>query len=94
VGEAFLLAASAPGLAGKAVNVGAELTTVGALAKLLEGICETGGRVRHGAPQREREAPPAEWTDPVEWGWRPATGLEAGLRKTVAWMREHQGEIG
>lgn len=94
VSEAFLLAASAPGLEGKTVNVGAELTTVGALAQLLEGICGTGGTVRYGAPRREREAPPAEWTDPVEWGWRPATGLEAGLRKTVEWMREQQGEIG
>lgn len=36
---------------------------------------------------------PAQWLDSsaarAELGWRPATGLEEGLRKTAAWYRQH-----
>jgi len=89
--DAFVMAGDGAGLEGKTVNVASEQMTIAAVAEKLEAICGNGARVRFGAPKREQEAPPAEWLDPEEWHWRAKTGMDEGLRKTVAWMREGQG---
>jgi NAD dependent epimerase/dehydratase len=94
--DGFVKAASAPNAVGQTINLGSgREISVGDLAKL---IGELAGRpvTVECDPQRLRPA-----GSEVErllannararelLGWSPTVGLEEGLRRTIAWVREH-----
>lgn len=87
--DAFLLAATAPGIEGQTFDLGTgRLTPMRTLIETLHGI--VGGSVapQFGAvPDRPYEQEVAADTAPAaeQFGWRSTTSLEEGLRRTVAW---------
>lgn len=89
--DAILRALEAPGLDGEIVNVGSGRRT--AIEELVEAVQRVTGRelrVRPGAyPTLPHDA--RMWAADVErareiLGWTPATELEEGLRRTLAWL--------
>ncbi|MEV5412340.1 NAD-dependent epimerase/dehydratase family protein [Thermopolyspora sp. NPDC052614] len=92
--EAFLLAAEIEAASGRVLDVGGggQVTvreTVELLARLVGGTA----RPRFGAvPDRPLDRPQVSDIGPTAdvLGWRPAVGLEEGLRRTVAWYAEHR----
>ena len=92
--ELYLLVGSAPGLSGEIINVGSGVqSSLGQVAGVAEQLAGGGIVSSWGAVASQRAEPQAWVADIAKagalLGWAPATGLEAGLAKTVAWMREH-----
>ena len=98
VAEAYVAAASAPGIEGHTIDIGrGVLTSVREVVELIvEYVGPSAGRpvfgavpvagARAGAERRRRRA--AELL-----GWRATTGLEEGLRRTVAWFRDEAKDL-
>jgi nucleoside-diphosphate-sugar epimerase len=92
--DAFVLAATAPGIEGQTFDLGTgHLTSMRVLIEKLHGI--VGGSVvpQFGTiPDRPHEQEIVADTVPAaeQLGWRPTTSLEEGLRRTVAWYKANQ----
>lgn len=90
--DAFVLA-GAGGAAGEVLDVGtAEPVSIRDTVELLARVVGGPGRPRFGAVAA-RPLDRAQRSDPGPaervLGWRPATELEEGLRRTVAWYAKH-----
>ncbi|MEU4572356.1 MULTISPECIES: NAD-dependent epimerase/dehydratase family protein [Nonomuraea] len=91
--DAFVLAGEGGKAAGEVLDIGtAEPVSVRETVELLAGVVGGPARLAFGAV----DARPLDRTQrsdigPAErvLGWRPSTGLEEGLRRTVAWYAEH-----
>jgi UDP-glucose 4-epimerase len=94
VALAYLEAASATGVEGRTIDIGAGvLTSVRQIVELtVESLWPTAGRPVFGAlPDRPLEQEIRVDVDETArvLGWRATTSLEDGLRATVTWFREH-----
>jgi len=91
VAEAFLLAASTPGIEGKTIDIGSGALV--SMRKLIETLAKAVGASAEpmfGAlPDRPGENQIAAQTGPAAtlMGWRATTTLESGLRQTADWHR-------
>jgi dTDP-glucose 4,6-dehydratase len=98
--DGFVRAAEAAGAAGQVVNLGSgREISVGDLAARIQALMGTSARIETDAV-RERPA-----TSEVErlcadasrartlLNWTPRESLDAGLTKTIAWMRDHTGGV-
>lgn len=91
VADAFLAAATAPGVEGQTLDIGSgHLVTVREIAERLGQLVDPSASLRFGAvPERRLEqmrvADTARTADAI--GWRAVTSLDAGLRATVEWYR-------
>jgi UDP-glucose 4-epimerase len=99
VAHAYLDAASAPGVEGRTIDLGrGTLTSVREIvAGIVEAVGPTAGQPRFGVlPVRPREQQVEVDVEEAAQalGWRATTGLEAGLRATVAWFRAEDAEQG
>lgn len=80
------------GLAGRAFNFSAErpMTVLEMYDRVADAV---GVRTEPVVLRQATTEIPAQWLDSsaarAELGWRPAAGLEEGLRKTAAWYRRH-----
>jgi UDP-glucose 4-epimerase len=97
VAHAYLAAASASGAEGRTIDLGSgTLTSVREIvAGIVDAVGPTAGRPRFGElPVRPGEQQvEVNVTDAAQaLGWRATTGLDAGLRATVAWFRAEAGE--
>jgi nucleoside-diphosphate-sugar epimerase len=94
--EALLAAGSCAGLAGKAVDVGSgQLVAIRAVVEQLVEIVNPRIAPEFGAlPERplERVRRADVEAAAAVLGWRPRTGLRAGLEATVAWYRRALAE--
>ena len=95
VADAFLAAATAPGVEGRTVDVGSgHLVTVREIAERLGQLIDPSAALRFGAvPERRLEqlrvADTARTAEAI--GWRAVTSLDGGLRATVDWYRRQLG---
>ena len=94
VAEAFAAAGRSDRATGQVMDIGTGvLTSVRDTVELLYRVMDSPLRPRFGEvadrpldnPQTVDIGPAAETL-----GWRPAVGLEEGLRRTLAWYREHR----
>jgi UDP-glucose 4-epimerase len=96
VARAYVDAASVPGVEGRTIDLGrGVLTSVRQIVQVIsESVGPTAGQPIFGAlqarPLEQEVGVDAEETARV-LGWRATTGLEDGLRRTVAWFRDHPG---
>ncbi len=93
VARAYMAAAIAPGVEGLTLDIGSGIVaTVGDVVEaIVAAIGPTAGAPQMGSvPVRplEQDVPPDIETAAQALGWRATTGLEEGLRQTVAWHRE------
>jgi dTDP-glucose 4,6-dehydratase len=94
--EGFVLAGAAAGVVGRTLNLGSgREISIGDLAKLINRLVGTpmkferdAGRVRPEGSEVERLLADARLARDL-LGWRPLVGLEEGLERTIAWMREN-----
>ena len=98
VAEAYVAAASAPGIEGHTIDIGrGVLTSVREIVELIvEYVGPTAGRPVFGAvPVRagEQELNVDVYRAAELLGWRATTSLEDGLRRTVAWFREASKDL-
>jgi NAD dependent epimerase/dehydratase len=94
--DGFVRAAQADGVVGETLNLGSDHEiSIGDLASL---IIQLVGRDVQVRTDPERLRPPASEVRRLRadtrraaatLGWRPQTSLEAGLTRTIEWMREH-----
>jgi nucleoside-diphosphate-sugar epimerase len=96
VARAYVAAATASGVEGHTLDIGSGITaTVGdVVSAIVDAVGPTEGRPLMGSlPVRplEQDVPPDIETTAAVMGWRATTGLEEGLRRTVAWYRERPG---
>lgn len=95
--DAFLTAASVPGIEGETIDVGSgELVSIGALAERAARLVGTDVRPELAAKSdRPLEFPrTADLESAAEiMGWRPRVTLDEGLRRTVEWYRERLAEL-
>jgi UDP-glucose 4-epimerase len=94
VAWAYVDAASMPGVEGRTIDIGrGVLTSVRqVVGVIVESVGPTAGRPIFGAlPVRPGEQEVEVDVDETArvLGWRATTGLEEGVRRTVAWFREH-----
>jgi nucleoside-diphosphate-sugar epimerase len=91
VAEAFLLAASTPGIEGKTIDIGSgTLVPMRSLIETLVKVVGAGIEPAFGAlPDRPGENQIIAQTGPAAtlMGWRATTPLESGLRQTADWHR-------
>lgn len=88
--EAFVLAAQAPELLGRATNFGSGQTiAIAELARAIAGLVGGDVRIEH-APARRAEVARLCCDASVAnaLGWRPRIDLAEGLARNVAWARE------
>ncbi|HET6585408.1 MAG TPA: NAD-dependent epimerase/dehydratase family protein [Nannocystaceae bacterium] len=89
--EGFLLAASHPELVGRAIHFGSGTAVeIRALARAILEITGSRSPIVHGperAAQVARLCCDASFAHGL--GWRPSVELAEGLRRNVAWAREH-----
>jgi len=95
--EGFVLAAAAPTAVGQTINLGSgREISIGDLARLIADLTERPVRI---SQEGERVRPPQSEVDRLLadnrralelLGWRPTVSLEAGLERTIAWVREHE----
>lgn len=95
--EGLLSLAIAPGIEGSTLDIGSgELVSIREIVARLEKIIQEGPRAVFGALV-DRPLEPvriANITDTFSrLRWRPSYSLEAGLRRTVDWYKEHLGEF-
>ena len=92
----YVLAASTPAAEGQTINLGSgREISIGDLAKLIARLtarevqieCEA-GRMRPEGSEVERLLASNERARSL-LGWEPAVTLEAGLERTIEWMRSH-----
>jgi len=97
--QGFLRAGATPGLEGRTLNLGAGFEIqIGALAQMV--IEQIGRQVRiEVEPQRLRPQKSEVGRLLADnrlaaqlMGWEPQIGLAEGLRRTIAWIREHLDE--
>ena len=93
VARAYVQAAAAPGVEGRTIDIGSGIPTpVRRIVELIvQCVGPTAGRPRFGelpvrALEQEVEVDVDETARVL--GWRATTGLEEGLRRTVAWYRK------
>lgn len=94
--DAYVLAAEAPGIDGATIQLGTGRSeSVGELFRL---ACELLGVEARPIEEASRVRPDASevlvlQSDPARaralLGWEATTSLEEGLRRTIAWLREH-----
>jgi nucleoside-diphosphate-sugar epimerase len=99
VAQAYVAAATVPGVEGRTIDIGrGVLTSVREIVeKIVEHVGPTSGRPVYGAlPVRALEQQIEVDVDETErlLGWRAGTGLDDGLRRTVAWYRDRAGVTG
>lgn len=93
VAEGLVRLAATPGIDGQTLDLGSgSLVTVREVVERLGALVGAGVEARFGAvPDRAleqvRTARVAETE--AKTGWRPRVGLDEGLRRTVAWYRQH-----
>ncbi|GAA4180891.1 UDP-glucose 4-epimerase [Streptosporangium oxazolinicum] len=93
--DAFLAAGETPHAAGRAFDIGTGTgTSIRDTVELLSHIVGGRARPRYGA-LTDRALDSARIADPTAaaeiLGWRPAVGLEEGLRRTVDWFAHENG---
>jgi nucleoside-diphosphate-sugar epimerase len=98
--DAFLAAASAPGVEGQVFNAGSgRSVTMGEVAEM---ACRLIGRDLPVVSREERVRPETSEVDrrqanperaTATLGWKPKVTLEEGLERTVAWIAEHPLEF-
>jgi nucleoside-diphosphate-sugar epimerase len=99
VARAYVEAASVPGVEGRTIDIGRGVqTSVRQIVEVItEAVGPTAGQPIFGMlrprPLEQEVEVDAEETARV-LGWRATTGLEEGLRRTVAWFRDHRGRSG
>jgi UDP-glucose 4-epimerase len=93
VADAYVQAAAVPGVEGRTIDIGSGTPTPvrGIVELIVECVGPTAGRPRFGelpvrALEQEVEVDVDETARVL--GWRATTGLEEGLRRTVAWYRK------
>jgi dTDP-glucose 4,6-dehydratase len=89
--EAFVLAVSHPDAVGRAINFGTgEATTIATLARRITTLAESRSPIEHG-PARAAEVARLCCDASVAnaLGWQARIGLDEGLRRNIAWAREH-----
>ncbi len=94
--DGFLRAAEAPAAVGRTVNLGSgREISIGDVARLIARLAgreitiETDAkRLRPDASEVERLLADNTLAGTL-LGWKPRVGLEEGLERTIAWMREH-----
>lgn len=95
--EAFVRAATTSSVAGEVINVcsGAAVPIRDVAAAIVR-ASGSSTRLQSGVlPQRVTEITDLEGRNAKAarlLGWRPTTGLEEGLTRTIAWYRAHHGE--
>ena len=94
VARAYVKAAWRPGVEGRTLDIGSGSSA--SVRQVIEAIVElvgpTAGKPLIGAvPVRrmEQDVPPDVEAAASALGWRATTPLDEGLRRTVAWYREH-----
>jgi dTDP-glucose 4,6-dehydratase len=90
--EAFVLAATHPGAVGRAINFGTgTATTIATLAERIKALCESRSPIEHG-PARAAEVARLCCDASIAHGlgWRAKVELDEGLRRNIAWAREHR----
>ena len=95
--EGFLSAAAAPGIEGSTLDIGSgRLVAIREIVERLQKIVDAGPPASFGALQ-DRPLEPvriANVSDShAKIGWKPAMSLDAGLRTTVEWYKEHLAEF-
>jgi len=89
--DAFVLAGAHPEAVGRAINFGTgTATTVTTLAERITVLCESQAPIERGparAAEVERLCCDASIAHGL--GWRAKVGLDEGLRRNIAWAREH-----
>ncbi len=94
--EAFVIAASAPGVDGATVDVGTgRLTTIRDVVEQLALLLDPAAELRFGArpnPAQERVAVADADRSERLLGWRAVVPLDEGLRRTVDWYRRAPGD--
>jgi nucleoside-diphosphate-sugar epimerase len=89
--DAFVLAAVHPELVGHAIHFGSgKAVEIAALARTIVALADSRSPIEHGparAAQVERLCCDAAVAHRL--GWHPRVDLEEGLRRNVAWAREH-----
>jgi nucleoside-diphosphate-sugar epimerase len=91
--EGLVAMAVAPGIEGSTVDVGSgQLTSIRGIVEALTRLVDVGLEPAFGArPERPMESERAADADAAfrAIGWRAAIPLDEGLRRTIAWYREH-----
>lgn len=94
--EAFVIAASAPGVDGATVDVGTgRLTTIRDVVEQLALLLDPAAELRFGArpnPAQERVVVADADRSERLLGWRAVVPLDEGLRRTVDWYRRAPGD--
>jgi nucleoside-diphosphate-sugar epimerase len=99
--DAFVLAGTSPGASGAVMNISGntELSveelarTIAKLAGRDIEIIGEASRVRPGSQDVDRLVGNSQKAAQI-LGWKPATGLIDGLRRTISWYHSHQDEAG
>lgn len=96
--DGFLSVATARGIEGTTIDIGSgTLATIREVVQGLEAIVDGKVRASFGALQ-DRPLEPLRLANLAQTyatvGWRPVHSLEAGLRRTVEWYRQHLAELG
>ena len=95
--DGFLSVAAAPGIEGSTIDIGSgNLVAIREIVERLERIVDSGPPVSFGALQ-DRPLETVRIANVMDTcskiGWKPAISLDAGLRTTVEWYKEHRTEF-
>jgi len=95
--EGFIALATTPGIEGATLELGSgELVPIREIVRKLEALAGSHASASFGA-LADRPLEPVRVADvghtQATIGWTPRTGLDAGLRQTVQWYREHVHEF-
>jgi UDP-glucose 4-epimerase len=95
--EGFLSVAATPDIEGSTIDIGSgKLVAIREIVERLVNIVNTGSMASFGALQ-DRPLEPVRTANVTKTysniGWAPAKSLDAGLRTTVEWYKEHLAEF-